>query len=124
MITRKNILNISIKILVFTTMTFLFIQCNLNNNVKYNPNIFVADTTYRTLFPWDDVKLCLNKSIDSERFSGCKECPKCGTNSEDLIWIKFRSPDWTWERLVGRQGPLSICPDCKIQVQFFTRVMN
>lgn len=31
-------------------------------------------------------------------------CPGCGTAPTALGWIYFRSPPWTWELMVGRQG--------------------
>ncbi len=67
---------------------------------------------------------CFDKTLQGENFRNHDKCPKCGRNSEELIWIEFRSPEWTWRSLMGRQGPLSICPECKIQVEFITEIMN
>ena len=75
-------------------------------------------------FPWRDVKSCLNDKLDNMKFKGHQNCPKCGRPSEDLVWIMFNSPPWTWQSLCGRQGPLSICPNCKIQVDFICESMN
>ena len=75
-------------------------------------------------FPWRDVKSCLNDKLDNMKFKGHQNCPKCGRQSEDLVWIMFNSPPWTWQSLCGRQGPLSICPNCKIQVDFICELMN
>jgi hypothetical protein len=86
---------------------------------------FVPDTTYSvTYFPWKHVIACMKKTLDSKEFANHLPCPKCGLRSENLDWINFRSPDWTWEHLCGRAGPLSICPECKIQVEFILHVMN
>jgi len=89
-----------------------------------NPNKFTPDTTFQILFPWDYVKVCFKDSLDSKDFKNHDKCPKCGLKSEKLIWIKFISPSGTWQALCGRMGPLSICPNCKIQVEFITEVMN
>ena len=107
----------------FLTITLTFTHCN-SNNVKLDKDSFVPDTTYETIFPWDDVKVCFDNQIDANKFHNHKACPKCGRRSENLAWIEFRSPKWTWEKLAGRQGPLSICPHCKIQVEFITEIMN
>jgi len=87
-------------------------------------NSFIPDTTYDTHFPWTDVIACFNKGLPSKNFKGHDKCPKCGRNSEELVWIELNSPKWTWEKLCGRQGPLSICPTCRIQVEFITEIMN
>ena len=50
-----------------------------------------------------------------------KQCPKCG---KELRWIRFRSPDWTWQELCGREGPLAICENCHKQVYFKCELMN
>lgn len=75
-------------------------------------------------FPQSDVKACMRNRLNSEEFVGHIPCPKCGQSSEKLLWIEFNSPAWTWKHLCGRQGPLSICPHCKIQVEFICTVMN
>jgi hypothetical protein len=75
-------------------------------------------------FSWRDVKPCLKDKLDNMKFKGHQNCPKCGRQSEDLVWINFNSPPWTWQSSVGRQGPLSICPICKIQVDFLCVYMN
>ena len=85
---------------------------------------FIPDTTFDTHFPWDDVIACFKKRLPSDNFRGRKKCPKCGRNSEALVWIKFNSPIWTWRNLCGREGPLSICPQCSIQVEFIMESMN
>lgn len=91
---------------------------------KLDKNNFTPDTTFNTYFPWNDVIACFDERLESKNFKGHDQCPKCGQNSEELIWIEFRSPDWTWKNLCGRQGPLSICSKCKIQVEFITEIMN
>ena len=73
-------------------------------------------------FPWEDVDSCMNNKIEPR--SQYAPCPKCGKASEELLWIDFCSPSWTWSSLCGRQGPLSICPDCHYQVQFICETMS
>jgi hypothetical protein len=93
-------------------------------NKKLDKSNFTPDTTYERHFPWSDVIACFDKELESKNYRSHLKCPKCGKDSHELLWIEFRSPDWTWARLCGRQGPLSICPECKIQVEFITEKMN
>ena len=74
------------------------------------------------IFPWDDIKACIDKKIPAR--SNHLSCPFCGKASEELEWINFNSPAWTWQKRCGRQGPLSICPDCHCQVEFICEIMN
>lgn len=85
-------------------------------------NLLVAASNEDRLFPWKDVEACMDNRISP--LAGHKSCPKCGKASEDLTWIRFRSPDWTWHYLMGREGSLCICPDCHTQVDFICEVMN
>jgi hypothetical protein len=87
-------------------------------------NIFPYQTPYEQRFQWEDIELCLKDTLQRKDFINHKVCPKCGLESQKLLWIKFRSPDWTWEEWCGREGPLSICPKCNIQVQFIMTLMN
>ena len=76
----------------------------------------------REIFPWEDVKKCMDDKI--EAVPNHLPCPICGKPSEELDWIGFSSPKWTWDNLMGRMGPLSICPDCHCQVEFICMIMN
>jgi hypothetical protein len=114
---------------VIILLTGIFISnCTLKNNsnsmAHFNPDTFEPDTTYQTLFQWEAVKPCLKDTLESNNFKGHTSCPKCGVKSEKLIWIKYSSPESSWEKLCGREGPLSICPACKIQVEFIIELMN
>ena len=77
-------------------------------------------------FPWEDVFKC--KIIPNE--GELKPCPECikenteGDKEGHLITVYFKSPAWTWERLCGREGYLTICTKHKIQVDFICTVMN
>lgn len=74
------------------------------------------------IFSWDDVKACMDKKVPAR--ANHHSCPVCGKSSEELFWIDFCSPVWTWAQLCGRRGPLSICPDCQRQVEFICEIMN
>ena len=75
----------------------------------------------QVIFPWGDVNECMNDKI--EPLAGHLPCPICGMPSEKLLWIHFDSPAWTWEKLCGRAGKLSICSDCHSQVEFICTEM-
>jgi predicted RNA-binding Zn-ribbon protein involved in translation (DUF1610 family) len=71
-------------------------------------------------FPWEDVLCC--KSIEPPDEYKTYRCPYCG--EKEVIWIYFKSPDYTWREMCGRSGPLSICPKCARQIKFICYVMN
>ena len=77
-------------------------------------------------FPLKDVEACLNTEKSDEMIAepNHRPCPLCGKPSEDLKWIYFDSPTWTWQNLCGRAGPMSICPDCGCLVEFKIHIMN
>lgn len=94
------------------------------NQNKLNKLNFKPDPDFKTYFPWSNVIACFEEALPSCNFQDNDPCPKCKKNSENLVWINFVSPDWTWKKKCGREGPLSICPDCKIQVAFLCIIMN
>lgn len=73
-------------------------------------------------FPWEDVDAGMDNVITP--LSGHERCPDCGKPSEDLKWINFSSPIWTWQNLMGCGRPMSICTDCHRQVEFICDIMN
>ena len=81
-------------------------------------------------FPLEDVKECLDN--DKTPCPGFKmkdltnhlPCPLCGKPSEELHWFWFDSPRWTWENLMGSEGHMSICPDCRCLVEFICVLYN
>ena len=81
----------------------------------------VTEERYK-IFPWADVDRCMENVIEPE--ANGKSCPVCGKPSEQLHWIDFRSPQWTWENLCGRRGFMSICKECRCQVEFWCISMN
>jgi transcriptional regulator with XRE-family HTH domain len=51
-------------------------------------------------------------------------CSTCGASPDSLTWVRFVSPPWTWAKLCGRAGWLTICEVCHLQVDFFREAMN
>jgi hypothetical protein len=106
------------------------------------------DNSQRDFFPRKGIKACgkkhLEKGFSIEGAPGwleCKRevlqdepadrgvrggnpCPVCNNPSEDLTWIYFASPRWSWKKLCRRAGWLTVYDDCHVQVQFFCDVMN
>ncbi len=77
-----------------------------------------------TIYPWTDVLTCsLDKDQTPFMHRVCPHCEKEGEHSL-LVIIDFRSPDWTWGKLVGTAGPLTICSKHKRQVDFFPSVVS
>lgn len=48
----------------------------------------------------------------------------CGCPFEELIIVHYRSPQWTWNALAGREGLLPICRKHKKQFRMIVCVMN
>ncbi len=73
------------------------------------------------IYPWAD---CAAHLEELESYNvlvtemACKECGK------RIVIIPFRSPEWTWGHLCGREGELYICPSCMRQVRFDCWKMN
>lgn len=97
----------------WNSLSLLYARKKLEERVKTeNPEIF----------PKEDVAICLERKIHP--YHHRLSCPICGKPSEELLWIDFCSPASTWKNLCGRSGPLSICPECRWQVEFICEVMN
>lgn len=73
-------------------------------------------------FPLEDVEACMDNEISA--LPNHRPCPLCGKPSEQLKCIHFCSPKWTWDKLMGRSGAISICPDCRCLVEFKCYLMN
>lgn len=69
-------------------------------------------------FGWDEVKPCLDNVLARENFKQHDSCQECNLPSEQLVWINYTSPKDSWEHLAGQEGSLSICPNCRVQVEF------
>lgn len=75
-------------------------------------------------FPVEDILACTKHKLNAENFKYHFACPLCGKKSEHLIWINFTSPPVTWSILCGRSGPMSICCECRIPVEFDMELLN
>ena len=76
-------------------------------------------------FPWEDVDACRGREAPGARpVEDACPCPQCGKPGAALTWIYFESPEWTWQHLCGRAGWLTVCDDCRVQVQFFLEFIN
>jgi hypothetical protein len=94
----------------------------------------------RGYFPWDDVEKCRNTAVSigappailtlrphqrKESYAkGAHPCPFCGRQADQLTWIYFVSPEWTWQKLCGRAGWLTVCDTCHAQINFFCEQMS
>lgn len=76
---------------------------------------------YGKHFPWSDVRQCYDRKIEPMDGSSC---PSCNLPGNQLVWIDFVSPLWTWKNRCGREGYLSICERCHVQVDFWMTSMN
>jgi len=85
-------------------------------------------------FPWDDVLASKNHTRSEERHSvedaqkkylrRASPCPQCGVPAERLSWIYLLSPEWTWQTFCGKAGWITVCDECKLQIDFFPEIMN
>ena len=95
------------------------------NRIVYQLNkIQERSPAYFRHFPVEDIKKYLNDTIQRNLFTNHLNCLNCNRKSEDLLWIRFKSPDHTWRNLMGREGSLSICEKCNIPVEFIIECMN
>ena len=121
-----------------------------NTRMNNDPNcpfyqIEVKDLNQKTIFPWEDVLLSEylpDANSHKSSYRPIKPCPLCKKENNDLetdrissspkpplltdylFWVHFKSPSWTWRKLCGREGYLSICSKHKIQVDFLCTVIN
>ena len=85
-------------------------------------------------FPWEDIEAAqADAGLQSEypiakgqKQYGkyAKRCPKCNASVNQLRWVYFSSPKYTWENLCGRAGWLTVCDRCHVQVDFFCELLN
>ena len=71
-------------------------------------------------FYWGDVLASMLDDPNSVEEMD-ENCPLCG---HKLLKFNFSSPRWTWNALCGREGPMTLCPDCPMQVDFSLEIMN
>jgi len=83
-------------------------------------------------FPWADVDAArsdaaLQAGREASAMRGgidrTVKCPRCGSGDQ-ITWLYFRSPAWTWQSLCGRAGWMAVCDGCRHQVTFSCTVMN
>jgi hypothetical protein len=46
-------------------------------------------------------------------------CPICKTSPEELSWVYLVIPEWACKDAEEREGWVTICDRCKLQVDFF-----
>lgn len=71
-------------------------------------------------FPWFDV-LSSMYTIPDKVYMTDDICPNCGTR---MLQIYFSSPSWTWRKLCGRAGYMTLCPNCPKQVSYRGSLMS
>ena len=86
------------------------------------------------IFPWEHVEASRRGPALRRRhpelegrarhLGGATGCPTCRKKPEELAWVYFESPRWTWEHLCGRAGWITICDPCHRQIDFFLELMN
>ena len=64
-------------------------------------------------YSWEQIKEQLKNTIPPTPHQ--MPCMKCGIPSEKLTWIEYHSGG----PMGGRVGNLSVCPNCKEEIQFF-----
>jgi hypothetical protein len=47
-----------------------------------------------------------------------RPCPGCGRPPGELFWFSVSDPEEMWDRGTGRVGFLTLCEDCRRQVDF------
>lgn len=89
-------------------------------------------------FPWEDVEACRGCTSRPSSFGGETDghsgppedksqldgCHGCGRTAEQLEWIYFQSPAWTWQEHCGRAGWMGICAYCRFQIHCYIDVMS
>lgn len=85
---------------------------------KLKKDKFVPNTAYETKLPWREVIKCLDSEINNRAFKHHMACPLCNKKSEDLAWLLFSCDEKEETDAIENFGPLSICPKCRIQVEF------
>ena len=73
------------------------------------------------IYPWADCASHLEELESYNVLVTEMRCDKCGKR---IVIIPFKSPEWTWGHLCGREGELYICPSCMRQVRFDCWKMN
>lgn len=75
--------------------------------------------------------------IDNERFSAenggeqnyilnevINKCPYCNNDKQNFLFKHFRTPQWTWNCLCGREGYEVMCGDCHKSIDTVVTILN
>lgn len=107
--------------LVDSLMKKLGFTCSIDHLVKlYHSSSFpvitediwdssVTSCSYGELEEWINILVCIYTSHPFFVFRTTCVCPRCG---ERLVHLYYRTADWTWRGLHGREGEMMICPNC------------
>lgn len=73
------------------------------------------------VFPWSDVALSMLKYPDKVVFANdtCDSCHK-----QSIVEVFFKSPSYTWEKLCGTAGTLTICTTCQKSISYNETMRN
>ena len=75
----------------------------------------------KAIVSWDSLENFVKDNPSSVSWASEECCPECG---ERIVLIHYSSPEDSWRNLAGREGILSVCPNCMIQIEFFLLKMN
>ncbi len=53
-----------------------------------------------------------------------RACPECGIQPENLTWLRFSTPNFTWLNLAGSAGYIGVCELCNRQVGYLETMCN
>jgi hypothetical protein len=100
------------------TSTYLSVTFGLSNRRHRWEEIEKArrDTSLKPLVSIREVK--------QRYLPKARACPQCYEPPETLIWVYYKTPpppEWML-RACGRAGWVTVCEECKRQVDFFTEV--
>lgn len=83
----------------------------------------------KELFPWDDVDIERSRKWVQKRHSledakreylpGAASCPQCKASPDQLSWVYYRVPMRLLPRHWRKHGWLTVCDQCKLQIDFF-----
>jgi hypothetical protein len=85
--------------------------------------------TPAAFFPWPWVQKAIDgiegivyrhavKLAHDLHLGRARSCPGCGRAPSDLFWVSISDPEEAWDKGTGRVGFLTLCEDCRLQVDF------
>lgn len=87
----------------------IFLKQMVHENIHQYPTEHILDSINNIELQKEDK---LPGILKEHTYTRCSKC-----NSENLNWIRFRSPKETWDMLCGRDSWLLICMNCKNQLE-------